>query len=362
MTDDDRQPNLQPDPTSTEEFPAEVPVAPMPRHDVTQEIPRFESGIPAVTPELNAVSAQIISQWEDGRMTYAEAVRQLDILKEAYREHPNDIGQIEYRRGAIEALRGSYNASIQHLEIAREHFMRGGLRARVVACHLNIGETYRRKGNFIRARQYFRIGYEAALELNHREMQVICRINEAQMLLAQGHDQQVETLLLECYELASEPFPADPDRDPDRMERSRLNHLTETTSTLTQLYLQRGDLEQAWRYAYESYLFAGSLHIPKLLGAAWRVMGNVVTRLQAEPMPDMPADPDHYYQQALALFDEVKSESETARTFMAQGSSMAERGLRTRANRKLGQAVALFTQLGMVDDAAKAAEEQLRLL
>jgi len=317
-----------------------------------------------ISPHVQTETAALISAWEEGQTSYEAVMARFQTMMTAAvaDENANDQAQIEYRWAMIEGYRGSYENSIQHFERARDLFISGGMRRRVIACHLNIGETYRLKGNFTRARQYFRIGYEAALELRHREMQVTCRINEAQMLVSLGYMEQAEATLLECYTLAGEPFDADPDRDPDRVERGRLSHIVDITKSLTTIYSSRRQADEAWRYAREAHLIAHTLRMTLLMGFADRAMGEAVSLNPNRIEDDVNPDPDYHFQQSIQRFKEVNAEAEIARTLMSQGRSLIGRGKRTQAGRKLNQAVAIFSQLNLTDEASRAAEEQLKLL
>jgi len=318
---------------------------------------------PSISPHIQTETAALISAWEEGQTTYEVAMARFEVLvAEIADENPNDHGLIEYRWAMIDGYRGSYEASIQHFERARDFFVTGGMRRRVIACHLNIGETYRLKGNFTRARQYFRIGYEAALELGHREMQVTCRINESQMLISLGYMEQAEGTLLECYTLASEPFPIDADRDPERAERGRLSHVVDITKSLTTIYASRRQADEAWRYAREANLIAHTLHVTLLMGFADRSMGEAVSLNPDRREDGVNLDPDFYFQQSIQHFKEVNAEAEIARTLLVQGRSLIGRGKRTQAGRKLNQAIAIFSGLNLIDEASRAAEEQLKLL
>lgn len=319
---------------------------------------------PSVSPEVQTETAKLITEWEEGRKPYEVVIERFKVLigEAEADKRPNDQAQIEYRWALIEAYRGNYENAIRHFENARDLFIAGGMRRRVIACHLNIGETYRLRGNFTRARQYFRISYEAALELGHREMQVTSRINEAQMLVSLGYHDQAEATLLECYDLASEAFPPDPDRDPDRMERARLSHMVDITKSLATIYSARRQADLAWRYAREAHLMAYSLHVSMLMGFADRAMGEAVSLSPNRVEEGVNRDPDYYFQQSIQHLRDVNAEAEIARTLLAQGRSLVGRGKRTQATRKLSQAVAIFSRLGLIDEAARAAEEQLKML
>ncbi len=308
---------------------------------------------------------QILTAWTDGSLPYADAIRQLETLKVSALEdgRAQDAAYIESRRGVIEGYRGNYPASISHFEQARDLFLRAGNRLQVLMCNLNIGETYRLKGQYNRARQYFRMGYESAVDQGYREMQVLARANEGQMLLTQGHIDMAEAMLLEAYTLSEQPFEViEEGQSPQMVRRSWLDQRIDILQALAQIYLERGDPEQAWRFAREAHSVAGEIGSSLALGFATRAVAQAITLLGRPPEAPFAADPDAYFTQAIMAFKDINAEGEIARTLYLQGRSLARRGRATMASRKLHQAITMFSKLGMVDDAARATEEQLKLL
>ncbi len=309
-------------------------------------------------------SADILTQWESGTLTYQEAIGQLIALKGevSHEGRLEDEAFLESRIGVIEGYRGNYATGIAHFERARDLYLSANDPRQVVTCNLNIGETYRLKGNFSRALQYFRIGYEAALELGDRELQVMARANESQMMMSQGHVTQAEETLRECYGLCETPFPVPAGSTPESIARAQLDQRADITQALTSIYLKQGRIDDAWHFAKESYLLATELGTDLRLGFAYRALAEVITDLPTASGADFESDPDIYFTDSVARFKAVNAEGEMARTLYAQGCSLGKRGRSTLAARKLHQAMIIFSRLGMVDDAARAAEEQLRLM
>lgn len=309
-------------------------------------------------------ATDILTRWENGALSYQDAIGQLIALKGEISGEGrlDDEAYLESRIGVIEGYRGNYATGIAHFERARELYLKADNQRQVVTCNLNIGETYRLKGNFSRARQYFRIGHEAALELGDRELQVLARANESQMTMSQGHLEQAEATLRECYDLCEDPFPVPPDSAPETIARAQLDQKADIAQALTTIYLQQGRIDEAWRFAKESFSLAESLGTDLRLGFAYRALGEVITALNGATEAGYNPDPDVHFADSVLRFKAVNAEGEMARTLYAQGRSLAKRGRSTLAARKLHQAMIIFSRLGMVDDAAHAAEEQLRLL
>jgi len=321
----------------------------------------------SLTPPKNArlETVSVLTAWQDGTLSYADAIAKLNDFKAraVAANRLEDQAYAELRHGVIEGYRGNYAPSIEHFERARDLFFQAGSRPQVLTCNINIGETYRLKGNFSRARQYFRLGYEVAVEQGNRDMQVLARTNEAQMLLSQGHTDQAETMLLECYALSEEPFSVQYAEQTEEMaRRAWLDQRIDIIQALTQIYLVSDQIEQAWRFAREAYAVAKQIDAPLAQGFASRAIAQTLTLLGNAGDTGLSADPDVHFLQAIQHFKDINAEGEIARTLFMQGRSLARRSRNTMAARKLHQAVAIFSKLGMVDDAAKAAEEQLKLL
>jgi len=128
------------------------------------------------------------------------------------------------------------------------------------------------------------------------------------------------------------------------------------------IHLRQGDAKAAWGQALKALEASEKSGKPLQRGYANRIMGEVITELKESPEPPLPSDPDEYFRTALAAFREINAEAELARTMYAHALSMAARGRRMIAARKLQQVMIIFTRLGMVDDAARAAEAQLSVI
>jgi hypothetical protein len=183
------------------------------------------------------------------------------------------------------------------------------------------------------------------------------------MLLSQGHIDQAEGLLLACYDLSEQPYtPQNPTQTEAAARRAWLDQRVDIVQALTQIYLENGKAEACWRFAREAYAIARQIDSPLALGYASRAVAQALTQIDDVGDSGLNPDPDTHFLEAIQHFKEINAEGEIARTLYIQGRSLARRSRHTMAARKLHQAVAMFSKLGMVDDAAKAAEEQLKLL
>jgi hypothetical protein len=137
--------------------------------------------------------------------------------------------------------------------------------------------------------------------------------------------------------------------------------LCELHHALTLLYLKRGEVIPAWHAAKLAYRVAEDVHKPYERGFACRAIAEVLPYL---PHPDdgFRPDPDAYFQASRAAFQEIQIEGEIGRTLLAHARSLAGRGRNLTAARKLREAMLIFARLGMLDDAARAAELQRDVL
>jgi tetratricopeptide (TPR) repeat protein len=312
-----------------------------------------------VTPELRDQARAIFQKWQSGELTYQAAVEQLEQLRVKTEGNSANQGQIELNMGMMQGYRGNYDASIAHFENARECFIQAGNRRLVINSTMNIGETYRLKGNYTRARQYFNAAYEAAVSGGFKSIQVTSRTNEAQTYISQGRYDQAAGMLKACFQLCLEPWE---ENETDNIRRRRLEQMCEITYAQAWVCLEVNKPEDAWQYAVQSLKYAIEHGTSLMVGMANRMLGEVVTALGRVLEEGYSDNPDEYFAKAVQSFREIKADGEIARTLFAHGKSLGKRGSNAAGAHKLQQATVIFTKLGMMDDAAKAAEAQLKLL
>jgi len=311
------------------------------------------------TPEFNARCIAVLDNWESGSLPFKDAMDQMNTLGQEAKERDclPDQGRVELLLGIMQGYRANLDASISHFERARNLFERAGNRRRAIMAVLNLGESYRLKGNFTRARQLFRAAYEGAKELGVVETQTIAAYNEALMLHSLGHPESAKNLLEKALQLAT----GIPD---DRMDQ-RIELTCECQAALAEVYLKLNKPAEAWKMCLAAYNLACEIKQPLQMGSVHRSLGEVLTALTFLPN-DAPAamssEPDDHFRTATEAFQEIKADGEVARTMYVHALSLAERGRSMTAARKLQQAMIIFTRLGMADDAAKAAKAQMEVI
>lgn len=298
----------------------------------------------------------VADKWEAGRMPYAEARQALSVLAEdaVTRGHSADQGRVEQVIGYMEVARGNLNISINHFERARAIYNQVGNTIRAAICDMNIGESYRNKGDFKRALALYGKAYEAFKGAGDIENQAFAISNRGQAWLSMGRVDTAHEDLMTGLALA-EQIPV------GAIDRSIL--LCEVNLALTRLFIQRNRYGMAWEAAVKAYEVAQENPHAFEKGYANRALAEIIS---VNPVPPMDRrfvnDPNVYFQAANDAFLEIHAEGEVARTMYAHALSLLRAGRRMMAARKLQLAMIIFTRLGMVDDAARAAETQLEVL
>ncbi len=310
---------------------------------------------PEPTPEFEAHCRAVYRGWLAGEVSLRDAIEQLAAMAQRAQEEGSlaNQGRVEHLLGNIQHHRGNLNTSIMHFERAQHCFKQVGNRQRVAMMDLNLGEAYRYKGDFTRARQLYRRAYQAAAALDLLDVMTIAIANEGLLLLHMNRHEAARAALEEGYRLAqgwtdsAQNLPA---------------LLSEIHAGLARVYLRRDEPLTAWQHALSALQTARDSGEPVQLGMARCAIADVLTVLGEVPPADRDAfdpDPDTHYQEAITTFRSVRAEAELAHALYAHGRSLARRGRSLRAARQFQQAMILYTRLDMVADAARAAAAQL---
>lgn len=297
----------------------------------------------------------VIKSWEAGDLPFNEAIALLTAKEQEAiaTNHLANQGRAHHLLGYMQHYRGNLNTSIIHYEKARSLFQRVDNIQRLAILDLNNGENYRLKGDFARAKRMYRSAYERARDLGHLTVQTMAVVNEGLTAVAVGQYDTAQDLLQEGADLT--------DQWTDRLDV--IDSLRcEIYLAMTEIAIAKKQNEQAWHYAKRTLNHAENSGDVKRSGFAYRAIGEVISIMNGAPETGFSDDPDEYFRQSLQVFREMNMEAEMARTMFVQACSLAQRGRRTTAARKLQQVMIMFTELGMVDDAAKAAEAQLSVI
>jgi tetratricopeptide (TPR) repeat protein len=334
------------------------------RSDSTPQSAARSDNTPLAVPDIDeAFRARVnavFDGWQGNKISFQETLKQLEAFRQEAVSENNGISEAAIYNilGIIYGYRANYDESINNFTKARDLFDKHEVKRRVASCDLNLGETYRLRSNFTKARQYFHSAYEAAKSLENISMQTIALTNEGQMWVSLKSYDKGKKCLEEALDLAINKWVSETERE----KMTRMDNLCEIHSAFVTLYLLENNSEKAWENAKHTHDYAMQIDRPIRFGYANRAMGDVVSLMGRAPEDGYSAEPDEYYQAALEAFRQVKADAEVGKTLFAQGQSLAKRGKTRSAGQKLQQAMVIFTKQGMMEDAAKAAEAQMSLI
>jgi len=306
------------------------------------------------TPEFDTRCMTLVRGWQQGDIPSDEVVQGLkDLSDEALTTaHNANQARAEHLSGYMQHYIGNLAMSIMHYDKARRLFDRVGNRQRVIVMDINQGENYRYRGEFKRAQRLYRQAYTAAASLNNVRLRTIAVANEGLMLISLKDYRRAEKALHEGLSLTQ-----------SWEESTNLDALlTEVHYGLAQIALAKDAHQDAWHHAHNSLEHARSGDNMHSVGLAYRILGAALTALNDTPAESEFSSPDEYFRAALNVFRELDAQAEIGRTIYSHALSLSERNRRRNAANLFREAMVIFTQLGMTNDAASAAEAQLRVM
>ena len=264
-----------------------------------------------------------------------------------------NVGYAEHMLGYIEHLRGNLESSIEHYTQAHALFNRVSNQKFAAHMSLNLAENYRYKGDYDRVLEIYQEVYEIMESLDEVRLQTFAILNQAMTLLDLGEFSNAHRALVRTVALM-ERWPDDLDQKDDVW--------CEINYGLALVHLEQDNPHRAWECAQVALEMAQKEMQPWALGYAYRVIGILVSRLGTVPDESLSTDPDDHFKKSMLSFRVINAEAEYARTMFIQARSLGRRSERMEAVRKFQQAMLIFNRLGMIDDAARAAEAQLELI
>ena len=298
----------------------------------------------------------VVSQWEAGEISFRDVIIHLD----GFRQEAVDSGHlaneahVESQLGYVQHYRGNLPISTKHYDRSRVLFERLGSNRRVMILDLNRGENYRMKGDLREALRLYRTVQTIAEEQAALPVQAMATVNEALVLLEQQKYEDAREILEKVRALIL--------KHDGTINTNWGTIYCELYSSMATIHLHTGDMDAAWDMAHKAWLVANRSTHPVHMGHANRIMAQVIEHMEEVPDPAFGDSPDVYFNKAVESFREIKADAEVARTMYLHALSLAQRGRRTAAARKLQQAMVIFTRLGMVASAARAAEAQLEIM
>lgn len=307
------------------------------------------------TPEFVQHCRAVVDPWELGQMPVKDTIAALRRARQEAQitRYLANVGYAEHMLGYIEHLRGNLESSIQHYTQAHALFNRVANPKYAAHMSLNLAENHRYKGDYDKALELYQDVYEIMESLEEVRLQTFAILNQAMALLDLGEYGNAHRALVRAVALM-ERWTDDVYQKDDVW--------CEINYGLALVHQEQDNGHRAWECALEALKMAQKEMQPWALGYASRIIGILVTRLGPAPDQSLSTNPDDHFKKSMLSFRVINAEAEYARTMFVQASSLGLRGERMEAVRKFQQAMLIFNRLGMIDDAARAAEAQLELI
>jgi len=310
----------------------------------------------AITPDFRQQANAISHAWSQGESSYKDTLEKLDVLLEEARsrEHRADQAFLQTTLGYVHGYRGNLPASIQHYRQARQLYEQIGDAAQVAISELNQAINYQLKGDFAEALRLFRAVQAQTITEDMPNLRAMAATNEGLLYIAQGRYPSARRALEKAQALV--------DNHESEFNNNWATIYCELYYGHVRLLIEDGKAEDAWSLAVRSRQIAQEHGGPLHLGYAERSLALVIDALGKALEPAYSDYPDQHFKASIEAFRAIRADAEVARTTYMQAISLGKRGQRATAARKLQQVLVMFTRLGMVDDAARAAQAQLSLL
>jgi tetratricopeptide (TPR) repeat protein len=319
-------------------------------------------------PEFEAKLRAVMQEWQNGDLPFVDAGEQITTLlgEATVADHPANIGRAETYLGIMQGHRGNYQIAIQHFDNSRAAFERLGNTRRMMIADLNLGETYRLKGDYRRAQRKFKAAIREAQKIEDIHSEITATVNEGLMLLNMKQMTSARTSFERGQGLIQQWMDSR-DNTEDEAALALLSPRCEIAYGMALVHLDAGDPQQAFESAKQAIALAE--HSDKMMqGKTNRIMGEILTQLNPADLP--PANPDDtlprdaavYFQNAYTIFNEMSAEADLARTFYAHALYLIQEGNKMGAARRLQRAIIIFAKRGMTQEAAQAAEAQAQVL
>lgn len=313
---------------------------------------------PQINPEFQTQVNTLLFEWQSGARGYTETLEAMRDMRQRAALDGSLVheGMVENSLGIVEGYRSNYSKSVVHFEAARRLYETCGATSRIANATLNIGETYRLRGNFQKARACFHDAYDQAQRTDNLAIQAIAVGNEAQIWCSLQHYDSAYDLLIKAEALCQTPWQ---DPEPERLTRARRGHECEVQHAFVDVYLHRHNIDAAVQHAQRGLELAQMVNEAIVMGMSNRAMAKALTARHAH---DPHANPDEYFRAAHTAFESINAEGEIGKTLLAQGKSLAQRGRKRSAAQLFQRAMDIFARAGMTNDAALAAEAQLSVI
>lgn len=234
--------------------------------------------------------------------------------------------------GVIHMMRARYEQAEVYLEQSLASFQRVGDRRWESRMWNGLGENARLRGDYQTAVERYQAALAITLEIHNRDWEILYRSNLGGAYVGLRDYARAEAELRNLLAM---------------LGPEGWGGLSESYRFLTEAYLGQGKLPEALDAAEKSLEAGKQTEQPEFIAGAWRMLGCVATHLPCR------WEAPTCFAEALRLFMEIGMEGEQARTLRDWARYEQQHGDAAQARARWQQAYALFTHLGMHEEAAQ---------
>ena len=242
-------------------------------------------------------------------------------------------------QGVLAFSKGSPETALARFEEVASIFEELGNVEKLLPILNNIGIIHEARGDYEDAESCFSEALSSSIDIGNRDGELAFRSNLGGVRVALGRAAEGEADLRLVIEQAAHG----------------LHVLPETYRFLGGALLSQDRLDEALEAATTSLGLALDSEVPDLIGPAWRVLGQVASRMggSIEVTSDGlkgPYTAEECFQNSLELADQIDSDDDRARTLTAWAIHDRSEGRTTESADRWDQARRLFQQLGAVSE------------
>ncbi|MBA3533702.1 MAG: tetratricopeptide repeat protein, partial [Ardenticatenales bacterium] len=235
--------------------------------------------------------------------------------------------------GAVSDLLGHYDQANLYWWEALALYREMGNRTRVGVILSNLGDTARMRGDYHTSVSLLQEALSIAREMENREGEMTYMNNLGGAWVGLGEFRAAETELRQVIRMP---------------EAARWGTLSETYCFLAEACMRQGKLNEALEAARQALELGQQRDRPEFIGAAWRVLGMVVSHFHDVLEHDEEAgNASEYFARSAEVFSDIPMDGERARTLREWAEHERHRGDAARSQEMWRESLQLFNQLGM---------------
>lgn len=250
-------------------------------------------------------------------------------------DHQHQMAQTANLIGVAHYTLGNYAESERYFAQAMEGFQRVADRGPAMALMNNLGVLAAARGDYDTAFNRYQNALSVAREIGNRDAEMVYLANLGGARVGLGDYQTAESELKLVIK---------------SVENTGLSELSEIYRFLAEAYLGQGKVQGAQEAAQQALVLGFKVESLEYIAIAWRVLGQVASRLASPIVIDKGGDSQSYdavtcFTESQRICQETGMEGERARTLRAWASHELQHGDRVKGTTLWQEAREIFTRL-----------------